>query len=170
MPPGSTTHLSQHHFVLCAVNSRPTTALWGIHRQLLGPQRPCLGAGQQCFPVKSAQTDVSAGGRTDPIMRVPIAPAGGLAGATSRPLTASGSTPLHMSLSPLSGATNTLPVLPWYSVLSNMTSDQKKLPPLAVNDESSAQCHILCGTELSEVVHTTGDVCIGWGRHRFGQA
>lgn len=114
--------------------------------------------------------DVSAGGHTDPIMRVPIAPAGGLAGATSRPLTASGSTPIHMSLSPLSGATNTLPVLPCYSVLSNMTSDQKKLPLLAVNDESSAQCHILCGTELSVVVHTTGDVCIGWGRHRFGQA
>lgn len=110
--------------------------------------------------------DVSAGGHTDLIMHVPIAPAGGLAGATSCPLTASGSTPIHMSLSPLSGATNTLPVLP----LSNMTSDQKKLPPVAVNDESSAQCHILCATELSVVVHNTGDVCIGWGRHGFGQA
>lgn len=97
---------------LCAVNSRPATALWGTHRQLLGPQRPCLGVGQQCFHVKSAQMDVSAGGHTDPIMCVPITPAGGLAGATSRPLTASGSTPIHMSLSPLSGATNTLPLLP----------------------------------------------------------
>lgn len=106
--------------------------------------------------------DVSAVVHTDPIMRVPVAPAGGLASGTSRPLTASGSTPVNMSLPPLSGATNTLPVFPWYSVLSNMTSDQKKLPPVAVNEESSAQCQILCSTEeLSVVVHTTGDVYIG---------